>query len=639
MGREEQMINERLKKISELKESGVNPYPYKLNNFETKQFSSDLKQKYENLKNEEFADSALIAGRIMAIRNLGKIAFAKLQDFKGTIQFVLRQGDTPDDIFKLFKKIDVGDIVGVTGKVFRTQRGELSVMVENIELLTKAVLPLPEKWHGLKDDEEKLRKRYLDIIMDNEIKEMFIKKSKFWQTTRSFLIEKGFLEVETPILENSAGGASATPFETHHNAMDIDVFLRISMGELWQKKLLVAGYEKTFEIGRQFRNEGMDMEHLQDYTQMEFYWGYVDFNDGMKLVEEMYKKIAKEVLGTLEFEYREHKVNLGDKWELYDYESLIKEKTGIDIYKASREDMINKLNELKMEFDANVDKWRLIDVLWKYCRKSLSGPGFLINQPVEISPLAKRSKKDNRKVEQFQVIIAGSEVGNGYSELNDPIDQEERFKEQMKLQEAGDSEAQDHDFEFVEALKYGMPPACGFGMSERFFAFLMNKSLRECVAFPLMRPEGSKAVTTGKANKSQIAVAVINKGLKLATWEEMNTVAHLNASLASRKGRSLLMQDLVKTKDGHKLKLNIQHAIMIKEAKNNNELVELIKSAQKQELDVFPFTREMIETTDDRKVVESTKEKDLKDIDYLGVLVFGKKTVVENLTKEFELVE
>ena len=305
------------------------------------------------------------------------------------------------------------------------------------------------------------------------------------------MLKKGFLEVETPVLENSTGGAAATPFKTHHNSLDIDVYLRISMGELWQKKLLVAGYEKTFEIGRQFRNEGIDTEHLQDYTQMEFYWAYANYKDGMSLVQEMYKLVAKEVLGTMKFKTHGYEVDLEKKWELYDYEKLIEEKTGIKIYESSKKDIEKKLNELKIEYEKNIDKWHLVDVLWKYCRKTISGPGFLVNQPIEITPLAKRNQKDPRKVEQFQVIIAGTEIGNGYSELNDPLDQEKRFLEQRKLKEAGDIEAHDYDESFVEALKHGMPPACGFGVSERLFAYLVDKPIRECVIFPIMKPEKS----------------------------------------------------------------------------------------------------------------------------------------------------
>lgn len=501
MGREDQIIQSRIKKVEDLKKLGVNPYP---NKFEFKHSSSELQEKYKKLKKEERTkDKVSVAGRVMIKRDLGKISFATLQDSNGKIQIVSQDGETPGKEFEFFKKyIDAGDFVGVEGIVLRTKTGELSILIKKVELLTKSILPLPEKYHGLVDEEEKFRKRYLDILTDNDVRELFIKKQKFWSTIRNFLLDKGFLEVETPTLETSAGGAAATPFKTHHNALDVDVYLRISMGELWQKKLMVAGYGKTFEIGRQFRNEGMDMEHLQDYTQMEFYLSYANYLDGMKLVEEMYKKVAKEVLGSLKFETHGYKVDLGKKWEVYEYDSLIKKHTGIDIWKADEKDIKKKLEELKVEYDPNMKKWRLVDSLWKYCRKKLSGPGFLVGQPAEITPLAKRSSKDPRKVEQFQVIIAGTELGNGYSELNDPIDQENRFKEQMKMKVEGDEESMDHDKGFVEALKYGMPPTCGFGVSERLFSYLVDKPIRECVIFPLLKPEGSESGGGERGNKN-----------------------------------------------------------------------------------------------------------------------------------------
>ncbi len=493
MGREEQIIEERIKKIKSLKEEGINPYPHKFKYHQEKSFSSEITEKYSKLKNEQISkDSAIVAGRVMMKRSFGKLSFVKLQDLNGIIQLVFQKGETPEATLSLFKKIDSGDIIGIKGNPTKTKTGEVSILVNELHVLTKSILPLPDKHAGLKDEEEKLRKRYLDIIMNEDIKNIFIKKQKFWSTIRNYLIDKEFLEVETPILENSAGGAAASPFSTHHNALDLDVYLRISMGELWQKKLLVAGYEKTFEIGRQFRNEGMDAEHLQDYTQMEFYWGYANYEDGMELVEDLYKKVAKATLGSLKFEAQGHKIDLGKKWEKYDFEKLIKEKTKIDIYKTDKKEIMNFLKKEKIDFDPEVDKWRMVDLLWKFCRKQISGPGFLVGQPVEMTPLAKRSEKDPRKVEQFQVILGGSEVGNGYSELNDPLDQEERFKHQKALGDSGDEEAMEHDEGFVEALKYGMPPACGFGVSERLFSFMIGKPIRECVIFPLMRPEGVK---------------------------------------------------------------------------------------------------------------------------------------------------
>ncbi|MBI2631953.1 lysine--tRNA ligase [Candidatus Pacearchaeota archaeon] len=487
MGRQDEIVKERLKKLEKLRRNNINPY---ISKYSVKNITLELREKYKKLKNgEKTKDSASVSGRIMAIRDMGKIIFAKLYDGYGEIQIILQNEETSEKMIEFFRQyIDSGDFLASEGIIFRTQRGELSILVDKVVLLTKSIFPLPEKWHGIQDSEEKLRKRYLDILMNPEVKEMFIRKSKFWNSMRTFLLEKGFLEVETPVLENSAGGASATPFITHHNAMDLDVYLRISMGELWQKKLMVAGYPKTFEIGRQFRNEGMDAEHLQDYTQMEFYWAYANYEDGMNIVREMYIKLAKDVYGKTNFKIGEYEFDLSKKWNIIDYAETVKKMTGIDIFKSEEAEIRKKLNELKIEIEKNSSKSTLIDSLWKYCRKKISGPAFLTGTPVEVSPLAKKDSKDSRKTERFQIILAGSEVGNGYSELNDPFDQEERFKEQQSMKDSGDSTAQSHDSEFVEALRYGMPPTCGFGVSERLFAFLEGKPIREIVIFPLMKP-------------------------------------------------------------------------------------------------------------------------------------------------------
>ena len=385
---------------------------------------------------------------------------------------------------------DISDFVEIKGILFTTQRGEKTIEVEDYKMLSKALLPLPEKWHGIQDVEEKLRKRYLDIIFNPEVKEMIEKRAAFWSSMREFLIKKGFLEVETPVLETIPGGADARPFITHHNALDIDVYLRISCGELWQKKLMAAGFEKTFEIGRVFRNEGMDSEHLQDYTMVEFYWAYADYEKGMEFVEEMYKYVAKKTFGTLKFKIRGFDVDFSKKWEKYDYQSTIAKYTGVNIEEASLPEIEKVLQKLKIDYDKKgFNITRAIDNLWKFCRKNISGPGFLINVPIVMEPLAKRMEKNPKLVQRFQVILAGSEMGKGYSELNDPIDQAERFLEQQKLREKGDEEAQRYDKDFVEALEHGMPPTCGFGVSERLFSFLMDKPARECQIFPLMKPK------------------------------------------------------------------------------------------------------------------------------------------------------
>src|SRR3989339_196873 len=359
MGREQQIIDERLKKLKELQEQGIETYPSKV----------DKKQTCLECLNSKIGTTIKTAGRVMTKRDFGQIGFANLKDGTGEIQLVFQTGETKEEVKQFMKKyIDSGDFIQVDGKVFKTKTDQISILVEDIKLITKSILPLPEKFHGIQDEEEKLRKRYLDILMNPEVKEMFIKKQKFWNIIRTLLIEKGFLEVETPILETSAGGATATPFKTHHNALDTDVYLRISMGELWQKKLMVAGFDKTFEIGRQFRNEGIDREHLQDYTQMEFYWGYANYEDSMKLVEEMYKYVAKKTFGTLQFEIGGNKVNLDTEWKKIDYRETLLKETGIDISKASEEDLKKALDERKIEYKKSDEKGRLVDSLWKAVR-------------------------------------------------------------------------------------------------------------------------------------------------------------------------------------------------------------------------------------------------------------------------------
>jgi lysyl-tRNA synthetase class 2 len=481
---------ERLNKLSELKKLGINPYPSRA---ERSHRVADVLFNFEDL--EKGQKDVAIDGRIRSLRGHGNLTFAHLDDGSGRLQIVVSKNDIGVEQYKIFSKlIDLGDFIEICGKAFTTQKGEKSIKASGWRLLAKSLNPLPDKWHGLADEEDRLRKRYLDLMFNPDIKDLFHKRSKFWQSMRDFLLAEGFLEVETPVLENTTGGADARPFITHHNALDIDVFLRISMGELWQKRLMVAGFEKTFEIGRQFRNEGISAEHAQDYTQMEFYWAYADYSDGMKLIERLYKHLAMETFGKLKFTIGTFEVDLGQAWSTYDFGKIIKEKTGVDILAADLKEIEAVLKKLKIEYDTKgFNLTRGIDNLWKYCRKQIGGPGFLVNVPVVMEPLAKRKADNPGLVERFQVIIAGSEIGKGYSELNDPLDQAERFESQQKLRDAGDDEAQMFDVDFIEALEYGMPPTCGFGVSERLFAFLAGKSVRECQLFPLMRPKSRNA--------------------------------------------------------------------------------------------------------------------------------------------------
>jgi lysyl-tRNA synthetase class 2 len=481
----EEIRNERIKKLNILREKGVNPYPARS---KRDYCVSDVLADFDELSTK---DSMFLVGRVMALRGQGAIIFFNFYDGTGTLQGLLKKGEIDDVKFGLFNEVvDIGDFVEVRGNLFVTKRGEKTLQVKDWKILSKSLRPLPGEYYGFKDEEERLRRRYLDILVNEDIKDLVLKRTKFWVAMRNFLVARGFAEIETPVLENTAGGAEARPFITHHNALDMDVFLRISAGELWQKRLMVAGLTKVFEIGRIFRNEGMDAEHLQDYTQMEFYQAYSDYNEGMEIIKEMYRYIAKETFGTSKFSIKGFDIDLEKDWIVYDYVETIKKMTGIDIWSADLGDMENKLRELKVEYDTKgFNKTRAIDNLWKYCRKQLGGPGFLINVPVFMEPLAKKKEEDNRVVERFQVIMAGSEVGKGFSELNDPIDQEERFLNQAELREGGDEEAQMHDHDYVEAMEYGMPPTFGFGVSERLFAFFVDKPARECQIFPLMRPK------------------------------------------------------------------------------------------------------------------------------------------------------
>ncbi|KKP41872.1 MAG: lysyl-tRNA synthetase, lysyl-tRNA synthetase, class II [candidate division WS6 bacterium GW2011_GWE2_33_157] len=358
-------------------------------------------------------------------------------------------------------------------------------MTKNIRLLTKSLRPIPKK---LKNKEQKFRRRYLDLVINPERVKLFERKAKFWEVQREFLKKEGFMEVEVPVLESVTGGADAKPFITHHNALNQDLFLRIST-ELYQKRLIGGGYDKIFTLGPNFRNEGMDDEHLQEYYQLEWYWAYANYMDNMELVKRLFLQIAKEVYGKTEFTTRGHTFDLANEWKTLDYSEVIKDAFGVDIFNDSDEKILKVIKENKIELDGDINRNRLIDNLWKIIRAEISGPAFLINHPKFVSPLSKESSENKQLTERFQVIIAGSELGNGYSEINDPQDQLERFLEQQKLRDSGDDEAQMLDIDFVEMLEYGMPPTSGYGQSERIFWFMEDISGREGTFFPQMRVE------------------------------------------------------------------------------------------------------------------------------------------------------
>src|SRR3989344_890632 len=484
----EELRNVRIQKLEELKKQGIDPYP--VHSARTHKIEDALSG-FDKLS--ETKTEVTLAGRIRSIRTHGKLTFGNIEDGTAAIQFLLRE-DALGEKFKQFNELfDMGDFVEVTGSLALSKTGEKTLETTHYSLLTKSLRPVPQNYFGLKDLEVKLRKRYLDLIANPETRELFRKKAIFWQTIRQFMIDKGFLEVWTPVLENVAGGADAEPFITHHNALDRDFYLRISL-ELPLKRLLVGGYDKVFEIGRLFRNEGIDREHLQEYDDMEFYWAYADHIQGMKLVEEMFKEVIKNVTGGLVTEYEEQKIDWGNPpaggWPRLDYFEVFKKETGLDLNSATIADLQKKADALGAPYDKNWGRGKLIDSIYKRTvRQKLVQPCFLVGHPFELSPLAKVDPVNSKKSLRFQVLAAKTELGNGFSEVNDPLYQMQRFQEQMKLREAGDKEAQMLDADYVEALEYGMPPDVGFGMSERFFSVIMNKPMRETVIFPPMKEQ------------------------------------------------------------------------------------------------------------------------------------------------------
>jgi len=478
---------ERLHKLVELKKLGVEPYPYS--------FQADIKAAEILASPDKLIESereVKAAGRIVAIRGHGKAAFLHISDDSGKIQCYIRQDEVGEESYKAFKLYDLGDFIGVSGKIFRTKTGEVTIHVKQVVLLSKSLLPLPEKFHGLQDVELRYRKRYLDLIANPEVKELFIKRTRFVKAMRDFMDAKGFMEVETPCLELIPGGADAQPFTTHHNTLDIDMFLRISL-ELHLKRLIVGGYDKVYEMGRVFRNEGMSPQHLQEFTMMECYWAYADYNQLMPFIEEMYITLLEKTFGTLEIKFEDKTLNFKGPWPRYDYRQLLIDKAGIDLEQyPTTESLVPKLKEMGIKPDPKLGRGRLIDQLYKkFVRPELIQPCFLIDHPVDVSPLAKKHPTREGYVQRFQVLFAGAEVGNGFSELNDPIEQRARFEEQARLREKGDAEAQMYDRDFVEALEHGMPPCGGFGVGlDRFFAIVSNsQSVRDIVFFPTMKPE------------------------------------------------------------------------------------------------------------------------------------------------------
>ena len=480
--------DERLRKLKTLRDLGVNPYPSKSQRTHN---ANDIITKFDNLEGQV----ATVAGRIVGIRKFGKLAFIVIKDYSGQIQLFLRSdivtgldADNSQIGIAELPLLDTGDFVEATGKVIKSKTDEISVEVTNLRLLTKSLRPMPSALDGFTNKEERTRRRYVDINVNNDVRDRFVRRSKFWQATRDYLNQNQFLEINVPVLEHTTGGADANPFVTHMDALDQDFYLRISH-ELPLKRLIGAGYEKVYDIGPRFRNENYSDEHLPEHIAMEWYWAYANWQDGMKFMEDMFKFVLEKTFGKLQFQLGDKNVDMNAKWEIWDYATVIKDKYNIDVYNSSLDDIKRVLADNKLEVKQTESRARSIDKLWKNIRRDVVGPVWLTNIPKFISPLAKSNSDNEQSVQRFQPIIAGSELGNGFSELNDPIDQLNRFTEQQSMREAGDSEAMMLDIDFVEMLEYGMPPACGWGYSERVFWVFEGVTAREGVPFPQLRAE------------------------------------------------------------------------------------------------------------------------------------------------------
>lgn len=475
--------DERLRKLEELKQQGFDPYPADTNRTHD---ADDIVNNFEKLENQ----TVTVAGRVTAIRKFGKLAFIVIKDFSGQVQLYLNEAEIEPAnpaISQLgiehLPLLDTGDFVEATGSIGKSKTGEVSVFVVKLRLLTKALRPTPT---ALEDKEERFRRRYLDMSVNQEVRDRFVRRSKFWQATRDFLNDNGFIEVNIPVLEHTTGGADATPFVAHMDALDQDFYLRISH-ELPLKRLIGAGFEKVYDIGPRFRNESFTDEHLPEHVALEFYWAYASWKQGIEFQEKLMKHVLKETFGTLKFKIGKFDVDLDQEWEHWDYAETIKKRYGLDIYECSLDDVQKALRDNNLEVEQIDNKSRGIDKLWKNIRKDVAGPVWLINTPLFISPLAKKNIDDPRTTQRFQPVIVGSELGNNFSELNDPIDQLDRFKEQQSMRDAGDDEAMMLDIDFVEMLEYGMPPTCGFSYSERLFWIFEGVSAREGVPFPQLR--------------------------------------------------------------------------------------------------------------------------------------------------------
>ncbi len=494
-----ELRDERLRKLEELKALGVNPYPAKSSRTH---MMGDIVTEFEALEGKDVT----VAGRVQGIRKFGKLAFIVLKDVSGAVQLFMKEGTVeptkPEESqigLEHLNLLDSGDFIEATGPVIKSKTGEISIEVQTLRLLTKSLRPMPTKQEGFTNKEERMRRRYVDMNVNEDVRKRFERRSMFWQSTREFLLNNNFTEINIPVLEHTTGGADATPFVTHMDALDQDFYLRISH-ELPLKRLLGAGFEKVFDIGPRFRNENYSDEHLPEHVAMEWYWAYADWQDGMDLTQKMVRFIADKTWGTRQFKLANGQaIDLGpdeQDWPRLSFVELLKDRYNLDVFTCTLEEAVSELKKIGGEVEKIDNRTRVIDKLWKKIRVDIAGPAFLIDVPDFLQPLAKLQAKDPRLTEQFNLMLGGTETCKAYSELNDPIDQLNRFLDQQKMRDAGDDEAMMMDIDFVEMLEYAMPPACGYGNSERLFWLLEGVTAREGVPFPQLRSEIDETTKT-----------------------------------------------------------------------------------------------------------------------------------------------
>ena len=481
-----QLMQIRRDKLTKLKEEGKDPF--EITKYNRTHTSKQVMENYDELEGKDVT----VAGRIMAKRIMGKASFCHIQDGDGRIQSYVSINELGEESYKQFKEDDIGDIIGITGFVFKTKTGEISIHAKSVTLLSKSLRPLPEKYHGLKDTDLRYRQRYVDLIMNPEVKDTFLKRVQILQEIKNILNEKGYLEVETPILNTIAGGATARPFITHHNTLGMDMYLRIA-NELYLKRLIVGGFDRVYEMGRMFRNEGMDIKHNPEFTNIELYSAYEDYNDMMNITEEIISTVAQRVLGTTKINYQGTEIDLTPSWKRISMIDSIKEACGVDFNTIETDEKAKKVAEdLHVELDElKLTRGEIINQIFEAkVEDTLIQPTFIYDYPVEVSPLTKRKPSDPRLTERFEVFIGAREYGNAYSELNDPIDQYERFKKQVEARDAGDEEANMMDEDFINALEYGMPPTGGLGIGVDRLVMLLtdSASIRDVLLFPTMKP-------------------------------------------------------------------------------------------------------------------------------------------------------